>query len=66
MTRIHTKRVYDSVEFGDGIRFLVVRLWPPGPDEGRDGNRWLAQGRGNTRAALRRWYCHDPVKRKEL
>jgi len=30
MARVKTKRIYDPKEPGDGIRILVMRLWPRG------------------------------------
>jgi uncharacterized protein YeaO (DUF488 family) len=65
VTRIHTKRVYDSAEPGDGTRFLVERLWPRGLTKAAvaiDG--WLKDVAPST--ALRRWYSHDPVKWNEF
>jgi uncharacterized protein YeaO (DUF488 family) len=62
---IRVKRVYDSPEAGDGIRFLVERLWPRSmkKEELRmDG--WLKEAAPS--AELRRWFSHDPAKWDEF
>lgn len=57
MTEIHTKRVYENVEQGDGERILVERMWPRGfsKDDNRVA-RWLKEIAPTN--DLRRWF-HD-------
>jgi len=53
------KRVYDPPEPGDGLRFLVDRLWPRGLKKealGLDG--WLKELAPSD--GLRHWFGHDP------
>jgi uncharacterized protein YeaO (DUF488 family) len=62
---IQIKRVYDPPEAGDGIRFLVDRLWPRGvkkEDLPLDG--WLKDVAPSN--DLRRWFGHDPAKWDEF
>jgi uncharacterized protein YeaO (DUF488 family) len=62
---IHTKRVYDPAESGDGTRFLVERLWPRGLTKAQVVmDSWIKDVAPST--ALRRWYGHDPVKWDEF
>ena len=58
---IALKRAYDSASRGDGIRFLVERLWPRGvkKDELRL-DAWLKETAPSTE--LRKWFSHDPAK----
>ena len=62
---IEFKRVYDSVDKRDGIRYLVERLWPRGikkTDLRIDG--WLKDVAPSTE--LRKWFAHDPAKWPEF
>jgi uncharacterized protein YeaO (DUF488 family) len=59
------KRVYDPPEAGDGVRFLVERLWPRGVRKDAlrlDG--WLRDAAPSD--ALRRWFRHDPARWQEF
>ena len=55
MTRIHTRRVYESVAPEDGERILVERVWPRGfsKDDERV-SRWLKEVAPTS--DLRRWF----------
>jgi uncharacterized protein YeaO (DUF488 family) len=65
VNEIHTKRVYDSEESGDGTRFLVERFWPRGLTKAAVVmDSWLNDVAPS--AALRRWYSHDPAKWDEF
>lgn len=58
---IRIKRVYDPFEPGDGVRFLVERLWPRGMKKGSfPMDAWLKDAAPSD--ALRRWFAHDPQK----
>ena len=62
---IKTKRVYDTVDGEDGIRFLVDRLWPRGI--GKDESKvdtWLKDLAPSTE--LRKWFGHDPTTWSEF
>ncbi|MEN6451443.1 MAG: DUF488 family protein, partial [Thermoguttaceae bacterium] len=62
---IRVKRVYDSPDRDDGVRFLVERLWPRGIKKTElrmDG--WLKEAAPSTE--LRRWFAHDPSKWTEF
>jgi uncharacterized protein YeaO (DUF488 family) len=62
---IKIKRVYDTVEGEDGVRFLVDRLWPRGI--GKDALKadfWLKNVAPS--AELRQWFGHDPAKWNEF
>jgi uncharacterized protein YeaO (DUF488 family) len=62
---IKVKRVYDTVDGEDGIRFLVDRLWPRGI--GKDKSKvdtWLKDVAPSTE--LRQWFGHDPAKWNEF
>jgi uncharacterized protein YeaO (DUF488 family) len=62
---IKLKRAYDAPARGDGMRFLVERLWPRGirkADLPLDG--WLKDVAPS--AELRRWFAHDPRKWSEF
>ena len=55
------KRVYEKADSGDGIRFLVDRLWPRGiKKEDLKMKAWLKEV--SPSPALRKWYSHlcDP------
>ena len=59
------KRVYDAAAKGDGIRFLVDRLWPRGVrKETLADAKWLKDVAPSD--ALRKWFGHDPAKWKEF
>lgn len=62
---IRVKRAYDPQGPGDGLRFLVDRLWPRGMKKENlllDG--WLKDLAPSD--ALRRWFGHDPAKWEEF
>lgn len=62
---IKIKRVYDEIEFDDGKRFLVERLWPRGIKRDVikiDG--WLKDVAPSTE--LRKWFNHEPEKWEEF
>jgi uncharacterized protein YeaO (DUF488 family) len=55
------KRVYESAEASDGMRFLVERLWPRGiRKENLQMKAWLKEVAPSP--SLRSWYAHDPGK----
>jgi uncharacterized protein YeaO (DUF488 family) len=55
------KRAYEPVSKGDGIRFLVERLWPRGLSKRQlHLDAWLKEVGPTT--ALRQWFGHDPEK----
>lgn len=59
------KRVYESVEASDGVRFLVERLWPRGmKKEELKIKDWLKDVAPSP--SLRSWYGHDPAKWEEF
>jgi len=62
---LKVKRVYEGAGAGDGVRFLVERLWPRGmKKEALHMKAWLkdvAPSQG-----LRQWYGHDPAKWEEF
>jgi uncharacterized protein YeaO (DUF488 family) len=58
---IQLKRAYDPANNGDGVRYLVERLWPRGikkADLRLDG--WPKDAAPSTE--LRKWFSHDPGK----
>lgn len=58
---IQLKRVYDPEGSGDGVRFLVERLWPRGiKKENLRLDGWLKDVAPSTE--LRQWFSHDPAK----
>lgn len=62
---IRLKRARDPSEEGDGVRYLVDRLWPRGvrkSDLLLDG--WLKDVAPSTE--LRKWFAHDPLKWTEF
>jgi uncharacterized protein YeaO (DUF488 family) len=62
---ISIKRVYEPSVPGDGVRFLVERLWPRGMrKESLRMNAWL-KGIAPS-GTLRRWFNHDPAKWMEF
>ena len=55
------KRVYEDAEAGDGVRFLVDRLWPRGiKKDDLKMTAWLKDVAPSPE--LRRWFGHDPDK----
>lgn len=60
-TNVSYKRIYDSVEPGDGHRVLIDHVWPRGASRERAAlDAWmrdLAPG-----DELRRWFDHDPQR----
>ena len=65
MSRIMTKRIYESASARDGFRVLVDRLWPRGvKKEKAEIDTWLKEiGPSNE---LRKWFNHDPEKWNEF
>ncbi len=62
---IRVKRVYEQLEAGDGMRFLVERLWPRGmKKEELKMAGWVKDVA--PREALRRWFGHDPARWEEF
>jgi uncharacterized protein YeaO (DUF488 family) len=62
---LKTKRVYESAESSDGVRFLVERLWPRGmKKEKLNMAAWLKDVAPS--ANLRSWFAHDPLKWREF
>ncbi|HEY3311765.1 MAG TPA: DUF488 domain-containing protein [Anaerolineales bacterium] len=62
---LNIKRVYEQAEAGDGLRFLVERLWPRGIKKERlQMQAWLKDVAPSP--ALRAWYGHDPLKWDEF
>lgn len=58
---IKLKRAYEPAAAGDGVRYLVERLWPRGMKKAElrlDG--WLRDVAPS--GDLRRWFSHDPAK----
>ena len=55
------KRAYDPLSRGDGVRFLVERLWPRGLTKAKlRVDAWLKEAGPSTQ--LRKWFSHDPDK----
>ncbi len=62
---IQIKRVYEPKARGDGVRFLVERLWPRGiKKEDLDARAWLKDVAPSPE--LRKWFSHDPAKWDEF
>ena len=62
---IKLKRVYDPVDSGDGVRFLVERLWPRGIKKtALHLEAWLKDAAPSS--TLRRWFAHDPRKWRQF
>ena len=62
---LRTKRVYEPAEPGDGVRFLVDRLWPRGiKREALEMEAWLKDVAPSP--GLRKWFSHDPAKWTEF
>jgi len=65
VTIVKVKRVYESIQRSDGIRFLVERLWPRGmKKEQLKLDAWLKDVAPSD--SLRRWFGHDPLKWNEF
>ena len=59
------KRVYEEAEAGDGVRFLVERLWPRGiKKEKLKMKAWLKDAAPSP--SLRKWYSHDIARWEEF
>ncbi len=55
------KRAQDESAPGDGVRFLVERLWPRGVKKsGLPLDSWLKDAAPSD--VLRRWFAHDPKR----
>lgn len=62
---ITVKRAYDPASPGDGVRYLVDRLWPRGvKKESLKIEAWLKDAAPSD--ALRRWFGHDPERWPEF
>ena len=62
---IRLKRVYESAAAGDGVRYLIERLWPRGVRKrSLQMEAWLKDAGPSTE--LRKWFSHDPQKWKEF
>jgi uncharacterized protein YeaO (DUF488 family) len=62
---IRVKRAYDPPEQGDGLRFLVDRLWPRGvKKESLRIDGWLKEVAPSD--DLRHWFGHDPDRWEEF
>ncbi|HLO33754.1 MAG TPA: DUF488 domain-containing protein [Anaerolineales bacterium] len=62
---LKVKRVYERAQAGDGVRFLVDRLWPRGiKKEKLKMKAWLKDVAPSP--DLRRWFAHDPLKWQEF
>lgn len=62
---IKLKRVYETEDPDDGVRYLIERLWPRGVKKTSlriDG--WLKDAGPSTE--LRKWFSHDPAKWQEF
>ena len=58
---LRIKRVYEQPEPGDGVRYLVDRLWPRGmKKENLKMSAWLKEVAPSPE--LRRWFGHDPAR----
>ena len=62
---IRIKRVREPAARGDGMRYLVERLWPRGVKKADlKFDRWLKDVAPSTE--LRKWFNHDPAKWPEF
>lgn len=65
MTKIMTKRIYETPARHDGFRVLVDRVWPRGVSKDRAMvDLWLTEVAPST--TLRKWFRHDPQKWEEF
>ena len=63
--KFHIKRVYDEPSAGDGLRFLVDRLWPRGiRKDALHVTGWLKEVAPSQ--SLRKWFGHEPAKWPEF
>ena len=59
------KRVYEEAQAGEGVRFLVERLWPRGmKKEELKMKAWLKDVAPSQE--LRKWYAHDVSRWEEF
>lgn len=59
------KRVYDEPSAGDGLRFLVDRLWPRGlKKEALRATGWLKDVAPSP--SLREWFGHEKIRWEEF
>lgn len=64
-SEIRIKRAYEAPSPGNGLRFLVDRLWPRGlRKEALSLDGWFKDVAPSD--SLRRWFGHDPKKWKEF
>ncbi|HJT87352.1 MAG TPA: DUF488 domain-containing protein [Bryobacteraceae bacterium] len=62
---IKLKRVYEEDDSGDGVRYLIERLWPRGVKKtSLRLDAWLKDAGPSTE--LRKWFSHDPAKWQEF
>jgi uncharacterized protein YeaO (DUF488 family) len=62
---IKVRRVYESEGQGEGVRFLIDRLWPRGVSkESLHYQAWLREVAPSDE--LRKWFGHDPKKWDEF
>lgn len=62
---IRIKRVYEEPAPGDGVRFLVERLWPRGiRKDALQMKAWLKELAPSP--DLRKWYAHDVSRWEEF
>ncbi len=62
---IDTKRAYDKLGGGDGVRILVDGLWPRGLTKAKlKVARWMREIA--PAASLRAWYGHQPERWKDF
>ena len=63
--KIGLKRVYEPSNPGDGVRFLVERLWPRGVKKASlKIDAWIKDVAPSTE--LRKWFSHDPARWEEF
>ena len=62
---IRLKRVYEEPSPGDGVRFLVERLWPRGVRKTElPADGWCKDA--GPSSELRKWFSHDSQKWQEF
>ncbi len=62
---IKLKRAYEPAAPGDGVRYLVERLWPRGMKKAELRlDAWIKDVAPS--GELRRWFGHDPAKWREF
>ena len=62
---IQLKRVYETPDSADGVRFLVERLWPRGVKKSSlEISAWLKEVAPSVE--LRKWFHHDPARWKKF